>query len=182
MSNEMIELSNLIKNCKKCDLFKKRKNIVFGDGNSSSKLLLVGEAPGQREDESGLPFVGKSGILLTNLLEEVGFFRDKNFYITNMIKCRPENNRDPSDDEISSCVNYLKMQIKIIKPKIILCVGRISSSKIIKQNFKVTRDHGIVFEHKGFLLMGTFHPAAILRNKNNLILVKNDLKKLANYI
>ena len=176
------ELKNIVLGCHKCDLAKTRNNIVFGVGNQNSKILLVGEGPGQNEDMTGIPFVGRGGQLLDKMLLEINLSRNKNIYIANMVKCRPPNNRDPLPEEIDCCINYLRWQFKIIKPKIILCVGRIAAMKIIKKDFSVTREHGVWFKKKDIEIMGTFHPAALLRNPNNLVYAKEDLKILESKI
>ena len=134
------------------------------------------------EDEQGKSFVGRSGKLLTEMLEEVGLRRDTNIYIANMLKCRPPENRDPKKTEQDLCIEWLQKQIEIIDPKVILCVGRISAQRIIGKDFSVTKQHGELIERDGRIYMGTFHPAAILRNINNKPLMEADLKKLAEAI
>ena len=174
----LVKLKNLILDCHKCELAKTRTNIVFGVGNPNAKIIFIGEGPGQNEDLTGIPFVGRGGQLLDKLLNEIDLSRKKNIYIANMVKCRPPNNRDPLPNEIESCIDYLRLQFKFIRPKIIVCVGRISAMRIIKNDFKVTREHGIWFEKKNIHIMGTFHPAALLRNPNNLPQAREDLQKL----
>lgn len=129
--------------------------------------MLIGEGPGENEDLQGQPFVGRSGQLLDKFLASVDLSRDKNVYIANMVKCRPPKNRDPKPEEQDMCINWLRKQFKIIKPKIVVCVGRISAQKLIDKNFKVTQQHGQFIDKNGTLFMGTYHPAAILRNPNN---------------
>ena len=129
--------------------------------------MLIGEGPGENEDLQGQPFVGRSGQLLDKFLASVDLSRDKNVYIANMVKCRPPKNRDPKPEEQDMCINWLREQFKIIKPKIIVCVGRISAQKLIDKNFKVTQQHGEFIDKNGTLFMGTYPPAAILRNPNN---------------
>ncbi len=170
-------LEKIVANCKKCPLAKTRTNIVFGDGNINSKILFVGEGPGQKEDLTGLPFVGRSGELLDELLKEINLSRKK-IYIANIIKCRPPNNRDPLPGEINACINYLRWQFKIINPEIIICVGRIAAQKIIKKDFRITKEHGKWFQKKNIEIMATFHPAALLRNPNNLVYAREDFKKI----
>ena len=147
------ELEIKCKNCTKCDLCEGRTNLVFGVGKKDADIMLIGEGPGENEDLQGQPFVGRSGQLLDKFLASVDLSRDKNVYIANMVKCRPPKNRDPKPEEQDMCINWLREQFKIIKPKIIVCVGRISAQKLIDKN--------------GTLFMGTYHPAAILRNPNN---------------
>lgn len=161
------ELEIKCKNCTKCDLCEGRTNLVFGIGKKDADIMLIGEGPGENEDLQGQPFVGRSGQLLDKFLASVDLSRDKNVYIANMVKCRPPKNRDPKPEEQDMCINWLREQFKIIKPKIIVCVGRISAQKLIDKNFKVTQQHGEFIDKNGTLFMGTYHPAAILRNLNN---------------
>jgi len=161
------ELEIKCKNCTKCDLCEGRTNLVFGVGKKDADITLIGEGPGENEDLQGQPFVGRSGQLLDKFLASVDLSRDKNVYIANMVKCRPPKNRDPKPEEQDMCINWLREQFKIIKPKIIVCVGRISAQKLIDKNFKVTQQHGEFIDKNGTLFMGTYHPAAILRNPNN---------------
>lgn len=153
-------------NCKKCGLCETRTNVVFGTGNPDSKVLFIGEGPGENEDLQGKPFVGRGGMLLDKMLSVVDLSRDKNIYIANMVKCRPPKNRDPEETEVAACRPWLEEQIRIIDPKIIVCLGRVSAIRFIDPNFKVTKEHGQFIEKDGRLVMGTFHPAAILRNPN----------------
>ena len=161
------ELEIKCKNCTKCDLCEGRTNLVFGIGKKDADIMLIGEGPGENEDLQGQPFVGRSGQLLDKFLASVDLSRDKNVYIANMVKCRPPKNRDPKPEEQDMCINWLREQFKIIKPKIVVCVGRISAQKLIDKNFKVTQQHGQFIDKNGTLFMGTYHPAAILRNPNN---------------
>ena len=161
------ELEIKCKNCTICDLCEGRTNLVFGIGKKDADIMLIGEGPGENEDLQGQPFVGRSGQLLDKFLASVDLSRDKNVYIANMVKCRPPKNRDPKPEEQDMCINWLRKQFKIIKPKIVVCVGRISAQKLIDKNFKVTQQHGQFIDKNGTLFMGTYHPAAILRNPNN---------------
>ena len=161
------ELEIKCKNCTKCDLCEGRTNLVFGIGKKDADIMLIGEGPGENEDLQGQPFVGRSGQLLDKFLASVDLSRDKNVYTANMVKCRPPKNRDPKPEEQDMCINWLRKQFKIIKPKIVVCVGRISAQKLIDKNFKVTQQHGQFIDKNGTLFMGTYHPAAILRNPNN---------------
>ncbi len=153
--------------CEKCDLCKTRNNLVFGVGNENAEVMFVGEGPGYNEDMQGEPFVGRGGQLLDKYLEYVGLDRKKNIYIANMVKCRPPENRDPSAKEQDMCITWLREQTRLIRPKIIVCLGRISAKRLIGDSFLVTKDHGKFIEKGGILFMGTFHPAALLRNPNN---------------
>ncbi len=164
--------------CTDCELCRTRTQVVFGAGNPEADLMLVGEAPGEQEDIKGEPFVGRSGMLLTEMLGNAGLLRERDFYITNIVKCRPPGNRDPLEPEVMQCIEYLRRQVLIIKPKVILCVGRVSAERLIGKDYKVTRDHGRFYEKGQYLFMGTFHPAAILRNPNNRPLVEQDLNIL----
>lgn len=161
------ELENQCKNCDKCPLCEGRTNVVFGMGNPEAKVMLIGEGPGENEDLQGKPFVGRSGQLLDKFLAAVDLDRNKNVYIANMVKCRPPKNRDPKPEEQDECINWLRQQFKIIRPEIVVCVGRISAQRLIDKNLRVTRQHGEFFDKNGTLFMGTYHPAAILRNPNN---------------
>jgi len=156
------ELENHCQKCQKCDLAKTRRNLVFGQGNPNSKIMFIGEGPGRVEDETGLPFVGKAGQLLDKMLLSINLSR-KDVYICNIVKCRPPQNRDPRPDEIENCLNYLRMQLILIKPKIVVCLGRIAATTIMDKNFKITKQHGEVFENKGYKFVATYHPAALLR-------------------
>ncbi|SDN62045.1 uracil-DNA glycosylase [Acetanaerobacterium elongatum] len=166
MSESFISLQKEVQCCIACPLSQTRKNVVFGMGVETAEVLFIGEAPGAQEDDQGLPFVGRSGQLLDKLLSCIDLYRDKNIYIANIIKCRPPENRDPLPEEQSACAKHLARQIEYINPKIIVCVGRIAAKRFIGEDFKVTTEHGKWFEQNGRLVMGTFHPAALLRNPN----------------
>jgi DNA polymerase len=159
-------LEQEVKNCRKCELANTRTNVVFGVGSREAKIMFIGEGPGKHEDEQGEPFVGQAGKLLDKMLLAAGFSRDTNVYIANMVKCRPPDNRDPAPAETEACIGWLRAQTKLLKPKIIVCLGRIAAQHIISPDFKVTQQHGQFIERGGTYLMGTFHPAAILRNPN----------------
>ena len=153
--------------CTRCELCATRTNVVFGQGVPDAEVLFVGEGPGQSEDEQGLPFVGRSGQLLDKYLFAIDLDRKKNCYIANIVKCRPPQNRDPKPEETACCIGYLSRQLEIIKPKIIVCLGRVAATILIDKGFKVTRQHGEWFNKDGVWYMGTFHPAALLRNPHN---------------
>lgn len=169
------ELASGLKDCKLCGLSECRTRVVVGVGNPKAAVLLIGEAPGEQEDLRGEPFVGRSGQLMDKMLGYVGLSRKRNIYITNMIKCRPPKNRDPSKEELSLCMEYLQKQIELINPRVIVCIGRIAATAIIAPDYKVTQQHGSFMERDGRLLMGTFHPAALLRNPNNKPAAMEDL-------
>lgn len=162
--------------CNKCELGKKRKNMVFGEGNIKADIMFIGEAPGADEDEQGKPFVGKAGQLLTKALTALDLHRDKDYYICNVCKCRPENNRIPLETEALSCLPYLRNQVALVKPKIIVCLGSTALRYIIDGTWKITRDRGKWVERKGFYMMATFHPAALFRDESKKSLFWQDLK------
>lgn len=164
MYTSLEELKNECLGCDKCPLSQTRTNLVFGIGVQDAEILFVGEGPGEQEDLSGKPFVGRGGQLLDKYLEAIGLSREKNIYIANMVKCRPPQNRDPKPDEQDVCINWLREQVRILRPKIIVCLGRISAQRLISPDFRVTQEHGRFFEKNGVLMMGTFHPAALLRD------------------
>lgn len=164
MDNKLSELETSCLSCKKCPLGATRTNLVFGVGNTNAKIMFVGEGPGEQEDLQGEPFVGKSGQLLDKYLSLVGLDRKKNIYIANMVKCRPPHNRDPKPEETEICLPWLRGQVKQIRPLIIVCLGRIAAQRLISPDFRVTRQHGEFIQKGSILFMGTFHPAALLRN------------------
>ena len=150
--------------CTKCQLCATRTNVVFGVGNPESRVMFIGEGPGEQEDLKGEPFVGRAGKLLDLMLDAVGLSREKDIYIANIVKCRPPKNRDPLPEEQEQCINWLREQTAIIRPKIIVCLGRIAAAKIIKPDIKITKEHGQFIERNGVLMMAMLHPAALLRN------------------
>ena len=180
MYEKMEELIEQIKNCNKCKLCNTRQNIVFGCGNVNANLMFIGEGPGADEDMQGEPFVGKAGKLMNNAFDIVGIKRE-DVYIANIVKCRPPNNRDPEQDEVASCINYLRNQVMIIKPKIIVLLGRIALTNILGQDYKITASRGNWVEKKGIQYMPTWHPAALLRDETKKIDFINDLKEVVNW-
>ncbi|HHW45806.1 MAG TPA: uracil-DNA glycosylase [Clostridiales bacterium] len=152
--------------CNKCELSNTRTNVVFGVGNINSRVMFVGEGPGENEDLQGEPFVGRAGKLLDKYLAAIDLDRTK-VYIANMVKCRPPHNRDPKPEEVEKCLPFLRRQVQLIRPAIIVCLGRIAACRLISPGFRVTKDHGVWYEKGGIKFMGTFHPAALLRNPNN---------------
>ena len=177
MTEAWTELENRCKRCKSCELYKTRTNVVFGSGNPDTKIMFIGEGPGQQEDLTGQAFVGRGGQLLDKFLAAVDLDREK-IYIANMVKCRPPANRDPKAEETESCIGFLREQVKQIRPAIIVCLGRVSACRLISPDFKVTRQHGEWFEKGGIKFMGTFHPAALLRNPNNKPAAFEDFLKI----
>ncbi len=176
------ELEMKCKSCTNCELCQGRTNLVFGIGKKDADIMLIGEGPGENEDLQGEPFVGRSGQLLDKFLDSIDLSRNKNVYIANMVKCRPPKNRDPKPEEQEQCIKWLREQFKIIRPKIVICVGRISAQRLIDKDFRVTKQHGEFIDKNGTLFMGTFHPAAILRNPNNKELAFSDWLKVRDKI
>ncbi len=163
--------------CRRCPLCETRHNVVFGDGNPDSGVLFIGEGPGEQEDLQGVPFVGRAGKLLDDMLSIIGLDRT-GYYITNIVKCRPPGNRDPLNTEQEACIDYLRQQVRMMKPKIIVCLGRISAMKLIKPDFKITKEHGQWFEKNGVQMTALYHPAALLRDPNKKPETFVDLKSL----
>ena len=158
------EIEQQCANCLKCSLGATRKNVVIGRGNLNAEIVFVGEAPGQSEDEQGLPFVGAAGQLFEKYLTALDFPVDS-YYICNILKCRPPHNRDPLPEEKQACLPYLREQIKLIKPRIIVCLGRISAEMLIKPDFKITKEHGVWFKKGNFEMCAVYHPSALLRDE-----------------
>ena len=150
--------------CTACGLCETRHNVVFGVGNRQTDVLFVGEGPGEQEDLQGEPFVGPAGKLLDDMLSILDLDRSSNCYIANIVKCRPPRNRDPLETEQEACIGYLRNQVALIKPKIIVCLGRIAAKKLIDPDFRITRQHGQWFRRGEFWMMATFHPSALLRD------------------
>ena len=157
------EIRKECENCRKCSLAETRTNTVFGVGNPHASLMFVGEAPGEKEDLSGIPFVGAAGKLFDKYLIAVGIPREE-VYIANMLKCRPPKNRDPKPEEQDLCIEYLREQVRTISPKLIVCLGRISAMRLIKPDFRITAEHGIWFEKGVFSICAVYHPSALLRD------------------
>ena len=166
MYTDFEELRSECLKCTKCGLCQGRHNVVFGIGNPKAKVLFVGEGPGENEDLQGEPFVGRAGKLLDLMLDAVDLSRERNIYIANIVKCRPPQNRDPLPAEQDACIDWLRNQFAIMRPKIVVCLGRIAGMKLMDPNMKITRQHGQFIDKKGTLMMATLHPAALLRNPN----------------
>ena len=175
------ELTKIINHCTKCELCKTRTNCVVGDGNIQSKIMLVGEAPGEQEDLQGKAFVGRSGRLLNKMLESINLDRTK-LYICNILKCRPPKNRNPKPKEERACMDYLRDQFLIMRPKIILLLGSVACKAILSSDFSIMRQHGQVIEKKGVFFVPTFHPSALLRDPSKKQLTWNDLQVLKKLI
>lgn len=182
MNEKLSELREKCLKCDKCGLCESRTNLVFGVGNPNAKVLFIGEGPGEQEDLKGEPFVGRAGKLLDLMLDAVGLSREKNIYIANIVKCRPPKNRDPEPAEQDACLGWLREQVRIIRPKIIVCLGRISGMKLINPNMKITKEHGIFTEKNGVYMMATLHPAALLRDPRKKPEAFEDFLKLRDKI
>ena len=167
--------------CERCKLHRTRRTIVFGEGNEEASLMLIGEAPGYDEDVQGRPFVGKAGQLLTKIVQSINLPREE-VYITNIVKCRPPQNRNPQPDEIQSCNPFLVNQITVVQPKIICALGSFSAQTLLKTNTKITALRGKVFDLEGIKVIPTYHPAFLLRNPERKREVWEDMKKIAELI
>lgn len=172
---EALEMEVL--SCKMCGLCTGRNNVVFGTGNPNTKLMFIGEGPGYEEDIQGLPFVGRAGQLLTKIIEAMGLKR-RDVYITNVVKCRPPQNRNPLPTEVLACEEHLIRQIDIIKPKMICALGKISAQTLLKTQEPISKLRGKFYTYRGIRLMPTFHPAYLLRNPDDKKLVWHDAKKI----
>lgn len=164
-----------IEYCQKCSLGKTRKNFVFGHGNENADIMFIGEAPGHEEDMQGLPFVGKSGQLLNQMLEKISLKRE-DVFIANILKCRPPNNRDPLPEEVSTCIPYLHKQIEMVQPKVLIALGRVAAQNLLKSQESLTRLRNRSWQYQSIPLIVTFHPAYILRNMSALDDGVKDLK------
>lgn len=149
--------------CRKCPLAETRHHVVFGEGARDAEVMLIGEGPGEQEDLQGVPFVGPAGKLLDRMLSVVDLSRET-VYIANIVKCRPPRNRDPLHTEQDACIGYLRAQTALLRPKIIVCLGRIAATRLIDKNFRITRQHGQWFDRAGVLMTATYHPSAVLRD------------------
>ena len=174
------ELENSIKDCKKCKLCEGRQNIVFGVGNKDAKIIFIGEGPGADEDRLGEPFVGKAGKLMNFAFQTLGINRQE-VYIGNVVKCRPPKNRDPQEDEVNACIDYLRNQVMLIKPQVIVLLGRIALQNILGQEYKKSEARGKWIEKKGIYYMPTWHPAALLRDEKKKIDFIKDLQKVLSF-
>ncbi len=164
-------------NCRRCGLCETRTNVVFGVGSERAEVLFIGEGPGEQEDLKGEPFVGRAGKLLDDMLEMIDLDRSK-VYIANMVKCRPPKNRDPLNTEQDACFQWLEKQIEFLNPKLIVCLGRISAMRMIREDFKITKEHGQWFDRGNAKIMALYHPAALLRDPGKRPETFVDLKML----
>lgn len=177
MYNNWEELEKVVKQCRKCRLCETRKNVVFGVGNREADIMFIGEGPGADEDAQGEPFVGKAGKLMNMAFDMLGIKREE-VYIANIVKCRPPNNRNPQDDEAENCLDYLRNQVILVKPKIIVLLGSVALKNVLGKEYGITASRGKWLERKGILYMPTWHPAALLRDENKKIDFIKDLKQV----
>ena len=176
------ELERRCLSCQKCALADTRTNVVFGKGPRDAKILFIGEGPGENEDLQGEPFVGRGGQLLDEMLSLVDLSREKNFYITNIVKCRPPKNRDPLNTEQDACIGYLWEQLELLRPRIIVCLGRIAAMRLIDPKYRITREHGQWVEKAGIQMTAIYHPSALLRDPRKRPETFEDLKELQSKI
>lgn len=179
---EALEQSCML--CSACGLCKTRHNVVFGVGNEKADVMFIGEGPGEQEDLQGIPFVGPAGKLLDDMLSIIDLNRT-NVYIANIVKCRPPRNRDPQEDEQDACIGYLRRQIELVKPKIIICLGRVAALRMIRPDFRITREHGQWTKNGSIWFTATYHPSALLRDASkrpdafmDLLMIRDMIKKL----
>ena len=177
MVDSFEELDEEIKDCKKCKLCRNRNNIVIGTVNKNAKVMFIGEGPGADEDIQGEPFVGKAGKLMNQAFKGIGIKRE-DVYIANIVKCRPPMNRNPEQDEITACLNYLRNQVMLVKPKIVVLLGNVALKTILGKEYSITASRGKWIEKKGIRYMPTFHPAALLRDETKKISFWKDLKEV----
>ena len=163
--------------CRDCPLSQGRHNVVFGVGDPESELMFIGEGPGEQEDLQGEPFVGPAGKLLDDMLEMIDLDRSR-VYIANIVKCRPPHNRDPLQTEQDVCIEWLRAQTRLIRPKIIVCLGRIAAMKLIRENFRISREHGQWEQKGGIWFTALYHPSALLRDESKRPDTFRDLKSL----
>lgn len=171
--------------CKKCALCTTRHNVVFGVGNQRADILFIGEGPGEQEDLKGEPFVGPAGQLLDDMLSIIDLDRRKNCYIANIVKCRPPHNRDPLETEQDACIGYLQEQVALVQPKIIVCLGRVAAMRIIRNDYRITREHGQWVQKDGIWMTAVYHPSALLRDVSkrpetfdDLLAIRSKMKEL----
>lgn len=175
MYNSLDEVEEIVKKCRKCQLCENRTNTVFADGNKNADIMFIGEGPGADEDTQGIPFVGKAGKLMNEALKGIGFKRE-DIYIANIVKCRPPNNRTPLKEEAIACLDYLRNQVVLVNPKIIVLLGNTALNNILGEDYSITVARGKWIEKKGIKYMPTFHPAALLRDENKKVDFWKDLE------
>lgn len=174
-------LKTKCRNCTNCELYKTKTNTVFGKGSENATILFVGEAPGEQEDLQGIPFCGASGRLLDRYFSAIDM-KQEEYYVGNILKCRPPHNRDPFPQEQEACIGHLREQLKLINPKIIVCLGRISAMKIIKPDFKITKEHGKWFKKGKFYITAVYHPSLLLRDPQKREAMLIDFLKIENLL
>ena len=179
MYSDWKQLEEAIKDCKKCELFKERTNIVFGTGNKQADIMFIGEGPGADEDKQGIPFVGKAGQLMNKAFEGLGIDRES-VYIANIVKCRPPMNRVPNDGEAEACLDYLRNQVILVNPKIIVLLGSTALKNILGKEYGITSTRGKWIEKRGIMYMPTWHPAALLRDEAKKIDFWRDMEEVIN--
>ena len=157
-------LKQVCADCTRCGLCETRHHVVFGVGNESADVMFIGEGPGEQEDLKGEPFVGPAGKLLDDMLSIIDLYRQENCYIANIVKCRPPRNRDPLETEQDACIGYLRNQVSLVKPKIIVCLGRLAAKRLIEEDYRITRQHGQWVERNGIWMTAIYHPSALLRD------------------
>lgn len=167
--------------CRKCPLAERRRNVVFGVGNRNADVMFIGEGPGEQEDLMGQPFVGPAGRLLDDMMCIIDLDRN-NTYIANIVKCRPPGNRDPQDAEQEACIDYLRAQVALVKPKIIVCLGRIAAKRIIEPEYRITRQHGTWVQKGDIWMTAIYHPSALLRDPSKRPETFEDLLSIRNKI
>ena len=180
------QLKSSVSKCVRCRLWKSRTNVVFGEGNHSARLMFIGEGPGKEEDEQGRPFVGESGKLLTKIIDKGMGLKREDVYICNVIKCRPPDNRDPKNEEVASCLEYLRKQIEFVSPEVICILGSVAGKALLGNDFKITSDRGKWLSFRGIPVIATFHPSYILRNpdqeRQNKAKVWEDVKMIMKHL
>ena len=171
------ELKRFVEQCSRCELCRTRNHSVMGRGNLHSPILFIAEAPGRNEDRDGVPFTGRSGELFDRLLGEIEMKREE-IYLTNIVKCNPPGNRDPYPDEQEACIPYLKYETLLLRPKIMVCLGRIAAQRIIRSDYRITREHGVFLERKNTWLTAVYPPSAVLRDETKLPQMQEDFRKI----
>ena len=178
-------LERACRDCSRCELCQGRTNIVFGVGNRTADVMFVGEGPGEQEDLQGIPFVGPAGKLLDEMLCIIDLERNRNCYIGNIVKCRPPQNRDPREEEQEACIDYLRNQVALVQPKIIVCLGRIAAMRLIHPEYRITREHGRWVNKNGIWMTAIYHPSALLRDVakrpetfEDLLSIRNKIREI----
>ena len=177
MKTSWPQLMDEVYSCNKCRLCQTRTNVVPGEGDPKARLMFIGEGPGRDEDLQGRPFVGRSGELLTRMIKAIGLEREQ-VYICNIVKCRPPQNRNPEPDEAAACLNHLRAQFALVRPSIVVLLGKVACRYTLNQEISVMRDHGQWFERKGVYFMPTFHPSFLLRDPDKKRLAWDDFQKI----